>query len=113
MLIAVTIFAIFVCLLGRELMFVRERKLVIAQGVAHKLSLITVEGWRWMSWTGPPYPSNPAAQIPAWRGWIGDEAVACIVCNAESKYEMHRLFPEATVSTFEEFWDDEEPKPRK
>ena len=88
------------CWLGWQANIVRQRKAV-------RDELVAGAGWLVTAIDYAQTPSRPAAEdacgeIPVWRRWMGDEAIAQIgferSVTAPERARVRSLFPEAYIS---------------
>jgi hypothetical protein len=91
MFVAVTVTAIVVGWLTRELAFVRQRA-----AFARSEDIVSV------AWMRKLPPNTQAAfhfSIPCWRRWLGDDAAAFVnLRDGCDGNEAHLLFPEANIT---------------
>ena len=99
MLLLVTVFAVW---LGWELKFIRERQAWlrrVADDPENLVILSTGFEKRGIDYVTYLALSEPVT-IPAWRRWLGDQALISAILAPSSEIElddMHRLFPEADL----------------
>lgn len=98
---------LFGCWLGWEMSVVRGRQSKL-QEMRKSFEYQVTLAADWQKNYPAGNPPRPVATVPAWRGWLGDEAVQQIWyprSQSESQPEVRRLarmFPEATLVRFPE-----------